>query len=226
VLIAEDLLLLSYDDESGRPTFDGTRIEYSLAGALLLELSLLGKVAVAGPGEDVKRDRLVVRDSSPVGDDVLDHALAELADDEGKKPKNVLGQLRKGTRDRLLRRLADRGLLREESGKMLGIFPTTRWPADDASHEAAVRQRLHDVLVVGLEPDPRTAALVSLLLAVDGVHKVVPSDDRRAVKRRAKEISDGAWAADAVKKAVQEVQAAVTAAIVASSTAAVAGGSS
>ncbi|TDC52285.1 GPP34 family phosphoprotein [Jiangella ureilytica] len=226
MLIAEDLLLLSYDDESGRPTFDGTRIEYSLAGALLIELSLLGKVAVAGPGEDVKRDRLVVRDSSPVGDDVLDHALAELADDEGKKPKNVLGQLRKGTRDRLLRRLADRGLLREESGKVLGIFPTVRWPADDASHEAAVRQRLHDVLVTGLEPDPRTAALASLLLAVDGVHKVVPSDDRRAVKRRAKEISDGAWAADAVKKAVQEVQAAVTAAIVAGSTAAVAGGSS
>nr|WP_246401531.1 GPP34 family phosphoprotein [Jiangella mangrovi] len=224
-MIAEDLLLLSYDDESGKATFDGTRLEYSLAGALLLELSMLGKVDVAGEGEAVKRDRLVVRDASPVGDDVLDHALTELSDDEGKKPKNVLGQLRKGTRDRLLRRLADRGLLREEEGRVLGIFPTTRWPAADATHEAGVRQRLHDVLVTGLEPDPRTAALVSLLLAVDGVNKVVPSDDRRAVKRRAKEISEGAWAADAVKRAVQEVQAAVTAAIVGASTAAAAGGS-
>lgn len=225
MLIAEDLLLLTYHDETGKPAVDGTRLEYGLAGALLLELSLQGKVTVAGPGEDVKRDRLVVRDSGATGDDVLDHALTLLADDEGAKPKNVLGQLRKGTRDRLLRRLAERGLLREESGKVLGIFPTTRWPAADASHEAAVRQRLHDVLVTGLEPDPRTAALVSLLLAVDAVTKVVPSDDRRAVKRRAKEIADGAWAADAVKKAVQEVQAAVTASIVVATGAATAGNS-
>lgn len=225
MLIAEDLVLLAYDDETGRPLIDGTRLEYGLAGALLLELSVLGKVSVAGPGEEVKRDRLVVRDAAPVGDDILDHALAELADDEGRKPKSVLGALRKGVRDRLLRRLADRGLLREESGKVLGIFPTTRWPAEDASHEAAVRQRLRDVLVTGLEPDPRTASLVSLLLAVDGLRKAVPSDDHRAVKRRAKEISEGEWAADAVKKAVQEVQAAVTAGIVAASAAGAAGSS-
>ncbi|WP_053202173.1 GOLPH3/VPS74 family protein [Jiangella muralis] len=225
MLIAEDLLLLAYDDETGKPVIDGTRLAYGLAGALLLELSVLGKVSVAGPGEAVKRDRLVVRDTTPAGDDVLDHALAELADDEGKKPKNVLGSLRKGLRDRLLNRLAGRGLLRQESGTVLGIFPTTRWPAADASHEAAVRQRLHDVLITGLAPDPRTAALVSLLLAVDGLRKVVPSEDRRAVKRRAQEIAEGDWAADAVKKAVQEVQAAVTGAILAASSAGAAGSS-
>lgn len=225
MLIAEDLLLLAYDDETGKSVIDGTRLEYGLAGALLLELSVLGKVSVAGPGEAVKRDRLVVRDATPAGDDVLDHALAELADDEGKKPKNVLGSLRKGLRGRLLDRLAGRGLLRQQSGTVLGIFPTTRWPAADASHEAAVRQRLQDVLVTGLAPDPRTAALVSLLLAVDGLRKVVPSEDRRAVKRRAQEIAEGDWAADAVKKAVQEVQAAVTGAILASTAAGAAGGS-
>ncbi|SDT00541.1 GPP34 family phosphoprotein [Jiangella sp. DSM 45060] len=225
MLIAEDLLLLAYDDETGKSVIDGTRLEYGLAGALLLELSVLGKVSVAGPGEAVKRDRLVVRDATPAGDDVLDHALVELADDEGKKPKNVLGSLRKGLRGRLLDRLAGRGLLRQQSGTVLGIFPTTRWPAADASHEAAVRQRLQDVLVTGLAPDPRTAALVSLLLAVDGLRKVVPSEDRRAVKRRAQEIAEGDWAADAVKKAVQEVQAAVTGAILASTAAGAAGGS-
>ncbi|PZF84626.1 GOLPH3/VPS74 family protein [Jiangella anatolica] len=216
MLIAEDLVLLAYDDETGKPLLDSTRLDYGLAGALLLELSLLDKVTVAGPGEQVKKDRLVLRDPTPTGDDVLDRALADLADDEGRKPKNVLGSLRKGLRDRLLRRLAERGVLRRQSGTVLRVFPTTRWPAADASHEAALRQRLHDVLVTGLEPDPRTAALVSLLLAVDGLRKAVPSDDRRAVKRRAKEISESDWAADAVKKAVQEVQAAVTAAIVAS----------
>jgi hypothetical protein len=43
--------------------------------------------------------------------------------------------------------------------------------------------------------------------------------DQKALKRRAKEISESAWAADAVKAAVDAMQAAVTAAIVVSATA-------
>lgn len=225
MLIAEDVLLLAYDDESGKPTISSLKLDYGLAGALLLELSLLDRVTIAGPDAEVKAGRLLLTgDGGSTGDDILDHALAELADDEGRKPKNVIGSLRKGLRDRLLSRLAGRGLLREESGRVLGLFPTTRWPADDAEHEASVRQRLQDVLVTGLAPDPRTAALVSLLAAVDGLRKAVPSDDHRAVKRRAKEISEGDWAADAVKKAVTEVIVAISAAV-AGATAASSGGS-
>ena len=44
--------------------------------------------------------------------------------------------------------------------------------------------------------------------------------DKRALKRRAKEIADSDWAADAVKKAVSEMQAAITASIVVASSAA------
>lgn len=225
MLIAEDLLLLFYDDESGKPSIDATKLDNALAGAVLLELAMMGKVGIAGPGEQVKEGRLVVLDPAPAGDDVLDHAQAELADDEGKKPKNLLGGLRKGLRQQLLQRLADRGLVRQEEGKILGLFPTTRWPADDAEHEAGVRDRLHAVLAAGAEPDQRTAALVSLLLAVDAVAKVVPTDDRRTTKQRAKHIAEGEWAGAAVRKAVQEVNAAVTTAIVvAASTSAAAAG--
>jgi enolase len=71
------------------------------------------------------------------------------------------------------------------------------------------------VLVHGPEPTQRTAALASLLSAVDAVPKVVPSDDRRAVKRRAKEIAEGEWAGVAVRKAVEAVNAAVATAVVA-----------
>jgi hypothetical protein len=56
--------------------------------------------------------------------------------------------------------------------------------------------------------------LVSLLVAVDAASKVVPSDDRRAVKRRAREVAGGEWAGGAVRKAIEAVNAAVTAAVV------------
>ena len=45
----------------------------------------------------------------------------------------MLQSLSKGVRRSLLTGLADRGVLRADEGKVLGIFPTTRWPAVDCS---------------------------------------------------------------------------------------------
>ncbi|MFC5267011.1 GPP34 family phosphoprotein [Kribbella qitaiheensis] len=226
MLIAEDLLLLLYDDESGKPITGSPGLDYALAGAVLIELTLLGKVDIAGAGEAAKEGRLKVLDTSPTGDPVLDERLALLADKAGQKPKNLMGKLSKKLRDQLLQRLAERGVLEADKGKVLGLFPVTRWPAKDAQHEAQVRAALENVLKLGTQPDERTASLVALLNALNVVPKVVTDAvDKRALKRRAKEISESDWAAEAVRRAVQEMQAAVTAAIVASSTAATAGGS-
>lgn len=227
MLIAEDLLLLLYDDESGKPIAGSTELDYGLAGAVLLELTMLGRIDVAEKGEDTKAGRLVVRDPSPTGDPVLDARFAIVADKAGSKPANVIGKLSKGLRDTLLDQLAGRGILQAEKGKVLGLFPTTRWPAADARHETEVRAALDSVLRVGTQPDQRTAALIALLHAVNAVPKVVThAADKKALKRRAKEIAESAWAADAVRKAVQAVQAATTAAIVAGSTAAASSGGS
>lgn len=117
-------------------------------------------------------------------------------------------------------------MLEEDQGKVLGLFPVTRWPAKDARHEQDVRTRLESVLKVGTAPDQRTAALIALLSALNVVPKVVTDAvDKKALKQRAKEIADSDWAAAAVKKAVAEMQAAVTAAIVVASTAGASGSS-
>jgi hypothetical protein len=216
MLLAEDLLLLLLDDSTGKPVTDGTRIDHALAGAVLLELALSRRVDIAEANQaEVKKGRLVYLDPSPTGESVLDDALASLADKHGKKPENTLGPLGKGLRTRLLDNLAVRGILRRDEGRILGIFPTTRWPADDSRHEHALRAKLHDVLVVGLTPDDRTGALISLLSAIDCLPKVVDAPNRRALKRRGKEVAEGAWAAEAVRRAVAAVNAAATAAITA-----------
>ena len=110
---------------------------------------------------------------------------------------------------------------------MLGLFPHTTWPARDARHEESVRALLQGALVHGLTPDARTSALIALLSAIDHAHKVVDRGElpARRSRQRAKEISEGAWAATAVKDAVAAAQAAVTAAVVASTTAATTAGS-
>jgi hypothetical protein len=223
MLLAEDLLLLLVDDATGKPLTDGTKLDHAIAGALLLELALQGKVDVTATREEnLRKGRLVVRDPSPTGEAILDEALTLISDKQGKKPESVIGPLKKGLRERLLSGLAERGVLRRDQGKILGIFPTTKWPAEDSRHEDALRSRLHGVLVSGLTPDNRSGALISLLSAIDVVPKIVDSPDRRAVKRRAKEVAEGAWAADAVRRAVEAVNAA-TVATIAATTAATSG---
>jgi hypothetical protein len=107
--------------------------------------------------------------------------------------------------------LVNRGLVRREESKVLGLFPRTSWSAVDSAHEDEVRTGLVAVLVNGQQPDAQIGGLVALLHAVNAVHKVVDGD-KKALRARAKQISEDNWAGTAVKKAVQAVQAGVIAA--------------
>ena len=208
-LLAEDLLLLLLDDASGKPVVDRTRLPRVLAGAVLLELALGDVVTPAEPGEDVKKGRLVVRDGAWPQDPLLARAVDLIGRSKPLKPEAAIEKLTKNLRDELAKRIVDAGWVREEKGKVLGIFPTTRWPEVDGSHERAVRNELGAALLDGVTPTPRTAALVSLLSAVDAAPKLFPDADRRAVKKRAKDIAEGDWAGKAVRASVDAVNAAI-----------------
>ena len=69
------------------------------------------------------------------------------------------------------------------------------------------------------------AALCALVAATDLDKKVFRDLDRKQVKARLKEIGQGAWAATAVKKSIEEIQSAIMVAVVAGSTAAGSGSS-
>jgi hypothetical protein len=114
-----------------------------------------------------------VTDPTPTGYALLDEALDRVALKEGKKPEDVVGSVAQKMRERPYDRLADQGILREEQGRILGVCPTTRWPAGQSQHEDAVRTRLQSALRNGMAGDPRTGALISLLSPLGATHKVV-----------------------------------------------------
>lgn len=227
MLIAEDLLLLLTKDDTGKLVAASTEVDVALGGAMLIELTLMERVDLTAEGQGVRPGRLVVRDAGATSDALLDDALRTVADKEGKKPQAVVTPLGKGLRKRLYERLVDRGILRAESGKVLGVFPTQQWPAQDAAHEDAVRVRLVHALRVGAADDDRVAALVSLLNALRSVHKVVDPDEiglsKKELGARAKQIAEGDWGSAAVRRALDDMMAAIMTAVVAG---AVAGGSS
>ncbi len=216
MLIAEDLLLLLTADDTGKLAADRADTNMALGGALLADLAHMKRVDIAGPDERVRAGRLIVRDASPTGDGALDDALAMVGRKEDKKPQNVVAALGKGTRVRLYERLAEAGLLRSEDGRILGIFPTHRWPAGQTGHKTALRAGLATALRHGGATDARTGALVSLLLALKAVHKAVTPESvglsKGELNASAKQIAEGDWVGKAVRSAIDKHTAAIIAA--------------
>ena len=227
MLLAEDLLLLLTDDRTGRPAASGNELDLALGGALLVELAMRERVEVEEGGGIFRGDRVMVKDAEPVGDEILDGALARLVAKDGRRASDAVGLLGKKVRRRLYDRLVARGVLRVHRGKVLGIFPTEQWPAQDAGHEDEVRRRLVVAVQNGLAPDERTATLVSLLHALRRLHKAVEPQQagmtRRELTAAGKRIAEGDWASAAVRRAIDSANAALVAA---AGGAAVAGGAS
>jgi hypothetical protein len=217
--LAEEFILLAYDDD-GTPLTDGTRLDNGLGGALLLELALAGRL-------DVLDKRVVVLDPSPTGDPLADDALARIAAEEkGRRPGHWVSKLAKDTRPRVLGKLVRDGVLRVEKDRVLLVFPRTKYPAAGGAQpavEVAARERMRAAVLGSGAVEPRTAALCALVAATELDRKVFAGLDRKRVQARLKEIGEGAWAAAAVKKSIEEIQAAVMVAVVASTTATAAG---
>lgn len=213
--LAEDLLLLLLDDASGRLITDATSADHALAGAVLVDLVSAGRVAE-------ESGKLHVMDTASLDEPVLEACLERLAEKAPVKPQRAVEVLAKNVRGTVLDALAGRGLIRQDKDKVLGLFPRRTWPAVDSAHEDSVRAELTAALVGGEQPGERAGALIALLHAIGVVPKVVEGD-KKALKARAKEISEGDWTSVAVRKAVQSIQAAVTSAIVVAGSAAAMG---
>ncbi|WP_125773341.1 GOLPH3/VPS74 family protein [Antribacter gilvus] len=244
--LAEEFLLLALDDTTGRPIVDSTRLHAAIAGAALVDLTLQGSLEVAEHDTDVRRGRFRRTGQA----DLHDPLLAQILEDaHGRKPKDAVSRVSGQSsfrnqagrlKDLLLARLAEQGVLRPEPARILGIFPTTAWKPHTPEVEGAIRDRVRAALVAPApDPrpvtdappapadllDPRTAALVSLLAATDLTHRVVPDLDKRAVRRRAKEIAAAGWAGPAVKRVLDDTTAAMTAIIASTAAAGAAAGS-
>ncbi|RSS34087.1 GPP34 family phosphoprotein [Streptomyces sp. WAC08241] len=206
VTLAEEIVLLSLDDESGAAK-EKQSAAWAVAGGILLDLVLAGRVTVDG-------GRLRVADETPTGVPLLDERLRRIAEWAGRRsgtPK-VTEWLTKDCR-KAARAATDslrgRGLVRAERRRVLGIFPVTRYPEADGSVERELRDRLRAVVLGGAAPDPRTAGLVALVHGAKLHRLAFPDVPRKEVAPRLAEIAAGQWVAEDVRRAIHDMQAAM-----------------
>ena len=74
IALAEELLLLAYDDETGKATVSRIGLDLGMAAAVLVDLALAGRVVYGDGGN------LVVKDRTPTGDPIADAVLAKVAE--------------------------------------------------------------------------------------------------------------------------------------------------
>ncbi|BBG03716.1 hypothetical protein PSA01_54340 [Pseudonocardia saturnea] len=215
-LIVEDTLLLMLDDKSGTPAGAGT-LPYVLGGGMLVELALLGRVEADESRAGLGGPMIVAVGDGPLPDPLLQNAYDIVA----RRPRRVqgllseLGDLWKPLTERLL----ERGFIRRERKRMLGLIPMTWLPSTGSQHETELRQRVVDVLEDGAEPDPHTAAVISLISASGTLPSLHPRPKwSSAVIGRAKELEEGNWGAGAVSSAVTRTAVAIAAVVVTTAT--------
>jgi golgi phosphoprotein 3 len=212
--LAESLLLLAFDSAKGKDT-TSSGIDGGLAGALLIDLSRRGCVSEVD-------GRIVAAECADPGHPLAAEAYASI--DRSRKTRTAkqwvtrLPSELKPLRDRVARGLVERHVLSEQSHKLLGLFPSTRFPEADPAPEQALRGRLSAILLSEREPAEQDALLLALLAPYGLVKTLVPRDRRKEATRRAKAIAEGGIAGRAVADSVRDVQIAVQAGVIAAVT--------
>jgi hypothetical protein len=184
----EEILLLLLDDETGKPVgLPGPAGDLALAGSILMELALAGRI-------DTDLDRLVVVQQRPTGDALLDGVLARLATGAPERTSRWwiqdLAKSGPSFRAEILDRLVAAGVLRRIEDRFLWVFPERRYPkAEGRAETAEVRRRLRGVLLEEDIPDPRDALLIGLARAAGLVPLVLDEAEAAGAAARVDQVA-------------------------------------
>ena len=208
--IAEDLYLLLLDNASAQPALDRHRRERVLSAAVLLDLAYACRIRPAVNGEAVEPGRLIALAVSGAVDPVTEPAF-QLLQRRPLRPAAAIKKLAKHTEPHVAGFLEHTGQIRRVPLADKRSDPPCAWPLMNRQRVDFARSALLSALFDRRPPAPATAAIISLLHAVDGLGALLSLNDRgwRWVHARAGEIALGSWV-DEYPTAMPEVNLAVT----------------
>ena len=160
---AEEMLLLVLHDHNGKfARVPDWSMNYALAGSVLMDLAMENRI-------DTDPNKLVLLDRSPIGDDLLDPTLEDIAaaEDAGEEHdarywvERAAGRAQ-AIRERALERLVTAGILEQRDDRFLWVFKSRRYPTVDGTAEREVKLRIMGVLFSDEIPDPHDVVTICL----------------------------------------------------------------
>ncbi|MDD5697971.1 MAG: GPP34 family phosphoprotein [Victivallaceae bacterium] len=187
---AEEIYLLALNEDTGKVTAEARDpvLGTVIIGAVLTELSFLKKISTA-------KERLYILDTEPTKHLILNEVLDIFR--ESKKTEatiervlEVLMPHAKRLEELVLAELIRKGILKEIDKKILWIFPDRRYPLINNKEIVSVEIRLRKLLLEGGKPDPKDAALISLLRSSELFSKILSPDELERCEKHIAELSE------------------------------------
>jgi hypothetical protein len=198
--LAEEIVLLGLDDDTGKPV--SYNASYAVSAAILAELVLRDRIRV----ED---GQVHVTDGTPTGDDVLDQALHRIRESSKTSLAHwIRTEAADHQRDRILQRLVGAGILDVVEKHALGLFRYRRYPTHDRSTEDEIRSRVRTAAMTGTAP-PRTRLLLSIADACGLTGYLLTRSEHKAAYPAIEAMTADEPIGTAVREAIREDQAAI-----------------
>lgn len=187
---AEEIYLLALDEHSGKimPDVRNPVLGTAIIAAVLIELAFLNRIST-------DESHIYILDTKPTESPVLNDVLETLKESDKKsaKIKRVLKALMshaKRLEEMVLKELVKKGILKEIDDKIFWIFPDRRYPLIDNKEIASVETRIRRLILSNGKPDPKDAALVSLLQASKLFQKILSEEECLHYKERIEQLAE------------------------------------
>jgi len=212
--LPEEILLLALKDEKGTFDWRAGNYSYAMAGGILAELLLAGRITV----EDSKKALVTITMPEFLGDPVLDSRLETIRSAKRRKKLRdwvtTFGN-KSGLKHEVARSLCQKGILQLQEHHILSLFRTRRYPELCHERERKIVERLREAIFSEKKDiDARTAILIALANSAGVLSGTFARKELKQRKRRIKAISDGECIGKATKEAIEAVQAAIVVATI------------
>lgn len=210
--LPQSLLLLTFDDESGRPK--AGFYKPAIAGAGISELLLRGLLTL----NDDKKPKLAAVPTDETQGPFLDLILSEIVAEA--KPRDMQHWVTKLSHHKkliptLAEELRKMGAVKKQTSKVLGLFEVTKWPEASPKFEVNLKAQMQRTIAASGDVDDRSSVIIALAKSADVLRHNFDREFLKANKDRIKAIVDGdLLATGATEAAVQAAQAALTTTIV------------
>ncbi len=209
--LIDKLVLLALDDEKGTFVSDSMAFGYSIAGAVLFELSIKERI-------EIVENKVKIINKEKLNDETLDYCLEIISDT--KKERNVnhwiemIGNKEGSLRKKALNKLISLGILEEKENKILWIFTDRKYPTKNEIPEKNIRQRLNNIIINDSKAGMDEIMIISLADSCGLNKEVYGKEVAKKNDNKIKSIIKAYQFADTTGKLIKELHDTIIAVIV------------
>lgn len=204
----EKFILIALDHKKGKFIIDSFSLNYGLAGAILLELSELNKIAI-------QNKRIVIVDKKLTNHNVIDESIQILSKSKkNRKPRQwiyKLGNKSSAFKKSILKDLHMKKILRiDVKTYVWGLIKMRRYPVINSREIDAIKDRIREVVMETTKPEVEDILLLSLMSSCKLTRILFATKkEHRKAKNRIKELTKDIEIGEAISQALKEIQTAV-----------------